>query len=35
MPALKGEAEIAQRFSQGYTAIKSYLRYTVKPQTNA
>lgn len=34
IPALKDEAEIAQRFPQGYTAAKPYLRYTAQPQTN-
>ena len=34
IPALKDEAEIAQRFPQGYTAVKPYLRYTAQPQTN-
>lgn len=31
VPSLKDEAEIAQRFPQGYTAVKPYLRFTAQP----
>ena len=32
VPALKDEAEIAQRFPKGYTAVKPYLRFTAQPE---
>ncbi|NHC04934.1 peroxiredoxin [Acinetobacter sp. 187] len=34
VPALKDEAEIAQRFPKGYTAVKPYLRFTAQPEIN-
>ena len=32
VPALKDEEEIKQRFPQGYTAVKPYLRFTAQPK---
>ncbi|MFD1438878.1 peroxiredoxin [Acinetobacter sp. ANC 4282] len=32
VPSLKDEAEIAQRFPKGYTAVKPYLRLTPQPE---
>ena len=32
IPALKDEEEIKQRFPQGYTAVKPYLRFTAQPK---
>ena len=32
VPALKDEEEIKQRFPQGYTAVKPYLRFTDQPK---
>ena len=32
VPALKDEEEIKQRFPQGYTAVKPYLRFTAQPE---
>lgn len=34
VPSLKDEAEIAQRFPKGYTAVKPYLRLTPQPEQN-
>lgn len=34
VPALKDEAEIAQRFPKGYTAVTPYLRLTPQPEHN-
>ena len=32
VPALKDEEEIKQRFPEGYTAVKPYLRFTAQPK---
>ena len=32
VPSLKDEEEIKQRFPQGYTAVKPYLRFTAQPK---
>ena len=32
VPSLKDEEEIKQRFPQGYTAVKPYLRLTPQPE---
>ncbi|NNG77481.1 peroxiredoxin [Acinetobacter sp. ANC 4277] len=34
VPSLKDEAELAQRFPKGYTAVKPYLRLTPQPEQN-
>ena len=34
VPSLKDEAEIAQRFPKGYTAVTPYLRLTPQPEQN-